>query len=337
VPVFIDSGAFSELDGPTIPTKLLDQVVEHQVEAAQRLGPLALIVLPDKVGSQPATLRRLRRYKKQINAILDTGARGTVVVHRGRMSGPRFVREVAKVLGRRDFTLGFPTVRAAVEPSQIAQALDEISWHPPGVHLLGMGDRHPRLGEYLGALSGLPAGTWVSTDAVVIRRLVGRESGLKPLTEQQDIARAEIQYEAWGEVGDPLVGEGVDRTEMLPFPSDWMKPGEIQQVAKKMKREVGLAGPLWSAKEVALWRSDPTEYRHLLQDAIDEDTDDKAYTKLYLLDLWLEQAWFHAIGRMTTQLRKERAIRRTMELEAAAKARATHPAARRGQLSLGID
>lgn len=298
-PVFVDSGAFSEFlpGAPTIPSRLWDQVLEAQAELAERIGDKLLVVLPDKVGSQAVTLRRLERHQDAIGRILDAGAHGVVVMHRGPKDTVDFAQAVADVLGREDFVLGFPTVRAGPTPEEIHQALRDLPWWPAGVHLLGLGPRSAQWGDFAEALRELPPGTWLSADAVMTRGLVGRETGLKPLTAQQDVARAELSEEAWGAVWDPLVGEMVDPTEQIPDPSSFLTKQEATQIARGL-RDAGYI----SREEADLFILDPSSGREAIL-----ARDDPAAE--FWLDYALEEVWRKRVPVLSQKMRKERAIR----------------------------
>lgn len=304
VPVFVDTGAFIEATaGRPIPDKLWHAVLAQQLELARALGPQAVVVLPDKVGDQTTTLRRLRRYKDEVGKILDAGARGIVVLQGGRLGDVEMATEVARVLGRTDWILGFPTVRARREPAEIAAALRDLPWRPAGAHLLGIGPAAARWPEYVSALRVLPKSAWASADAVLHRRLVGREHvdvagrrrPARPLTIQQDVARAELLEEAWGGIYDPLVGELVDPTEQLPFPSDWMTKQTARQIAS-----AGAAAGMLTRREADLFVEDPTRGRELVLERDEPGAE-------FWLDWQIEAAWRASVGALGAQIREARA------------------------------
>lgn len=310
IPVFADSGAYSEfVAGKPIPPNLWRAMLADQLDLARRVGPLAVIVLPDKVADQAGTLRRIRTYKAEINAILDAGARGVAALQPGRRSDIEMAEEISSILGRRDWVVGFPTTsRARRDPAEIRDTLARFPWQPAGVHLLGIGPAAPDWPVYMGALAPLPPGAWASSDTVVQRRLVGREHTteegrqfpLGPLTEQEDIAKAELLEEAWGGVSDPLVGAQVDPTEQLPFPTGWMGMG----VAKEIARAGVRAGRLTETEAVA-FAADPTAGRLMVQERDDPGAE-------WWLDEEIEQAWWAEVGKkggLTAQMRKERGRR----------------------------
>lgn len=326
LPVFVDTGAFAEAATPKpITPALWHEILGGQLELARRIGPRAALVLPDKVGDQTATLRRLRQYRAQVTAILDARARGIVVLQRGRLSAAQMAVEVAQILGRADFVLGFPTARARTSPGEIRTALAELPWRAAGVHLLGIGPDSDRFAAYVAALAPLPEGAWASCDAVLHRRLVGRAHTsargdvypTRPMTEQQDIARAELLEQAWGGVEDPLVREAVDPTEQLVEPSGWMTAEVAREIARR-----GVAERVLTRADATTFARDPTAGWRAVQQR-DEG----------VAEQWLEQEIERAVGDLSGRMRKERAIRAVFGRGAPTPA----PAPEFAQLELDID
>lgn len=305
IPVFVDTGAFAEMKAARpIPPAMWRRILDQQLAIARELGPLAVLVMPDKVGDQEATLRRLRRYRKQVRAILKTGARAIVVMQGGPRTDAEFAADVARTLGSRAWIVGFPTVRAKRDPEEIASALRSFPWRPSGAHLLGIGPSARLWPEYVGALRALPPGAWASSDAVLHRRLVGRAhtdvSGrvraARPLTAQQDVARAQLREEAWGSAFDPLVGEMLDPTEQLPDPSPWLSRAAASEIARDGRRRGVL-----TAEEAELFARDPTAGRALVLARDDPGSE-------WWLDWHIEQEWLRRLDQLSTQMREARAL-----------------------------
>jgi hypothetical protein len=311
IPVFVDSGAYGEFGKKeSIPPVMWRAMLADQLELARIIGPLAVLVLPDKVGDQAGTLRRLRKYSPEINAILDTGARGIVALQPGPLSDAQMAREIASALGRKDWLVGFPTTaRARRDPAEIRHTLETFPWTPRGVHLLGIGPAAAAWPEYLAALAPLPADAWASSDAVLVRRLVGRahvdpsgrERPLGALTQQEDIARAELLEEAWGGVSDPLARASLDPTEQLPDPSGWLPAGEARRIGR-----AGVQAGLLTPQEAVAFAADPTLGLREVQGRDEPGAE-------WWLEQEIERAWWAQIHARThglaTQLRKERGRR----------------------------
>lgn len=312
IPVFVDSGAYSEfVAGTPIPAKFWRAMLADQLDLARNIGPLAVIVLPDKVADQAGTLRRIRKYRDEINAILDTGARGIAALQPGRRGDIEMAEEISSALGRRDWVVGFPTTaRARRDPAEILATLEAFPWRPAGVHLLGLSPSAPDWPAYMTALRPLPPDVWASSDTVTQRRLVGRahldpktgrERPLGPLTMQEDVAKAELLEEAWGGVSDPLARAQIDPTEQLPFPSDWMPKGVAQEIAR-----AGVGAGMLTTTEAVAFAADPTAGRLMVQERDEPGAE-------WWLDQEIERAWWANLrqkrGGLSAQLRKERGRR----------------------------
>jgi hypothetical protein len=184
VPVFVDSGAFSEVRFDARAGRMVDCApISHEEwvrrldvyrQLAERLGSRVLLVAPDKVGDQGETLRRLARYAPQLRRLRDMGAQIIVPIQRGAVAPAAFDARCAEILGFGDFVRGIPSKKAAATVEQIA----ELSAALPAdarVHLLGLGPFGPRYRRVMAALSR-PA-ELVSCDSNRIRALVGASNG----------------------------------------------------------------------------------------------------------------------------------------------------------------
>lgn len=183
-PVFVDSGAFSEVRwcpdvGALVDDKPIDDAQWHErLDAYDRLadalGDRVHLVAPDKVGDQDETLRRLARYAPRVRGMRALGARIIVPIQRGRLSGADFDRRCAEVLGFDDYVRGIPSKKAAATVDEIAALSREL---PAGarVHLLGLGPWGKRYHEVIAAIARDPR--LVSCDSVRIKALVGWTNG----------------------------------------------------------------------------------------------------------------------------------------------------------------
>lgn len=142
-------------------------------------------------------------------------------------------------------------------------------------------------------------GAFASSDSVLHRRLVGRGAGPgteRPLTREQDVARAELREEAWGAAYDPLVGELVDPTEQIPFPSDWMGRGTAAAIAR-----AALAQGMLTPAEAATFAADPTKGRAMVLGRDEPGAE-------FWIDWHIEQAWWERVDALSTQMREARAM-----------------------------
>ena len=266
VPVFIDSGAFSEVEfGPEGPLTVLpidDSEWRRRLDLYERVldrsgaGRLVNVVAPDKVGFQGTTLERLRRYAPRVQRLASKGATILVPLQKGDLTLPAFHDAVTDALGFTGWVPAIPMKKAATTPQELEGYLR--AKRPARVHLLGVGPRSRIAPEVVAAALDASPSTEVQMDSVLLRAAVGRGKGPggtdKPLTVAQDVARAEALAHRWG--GYPAMwrdaqgGRLPDYTDHVGVPSAWMSKPALKRVGKA----AGLTGTALKA-----WRADPDE------------------------------------------------------------------------------
>ena len=179
VEVFVDSGAFSEVDEEThvvAPISDIDWIehvaVMHRIAAA--LGVGAVIVAPDRVGDQQETLRRLALFEDVLRAIMALGARLVVPIQRGGMS-PTLFHDAAACLVGGPFVCGIPGNKAAMPPGELEDFLR--ARRPAAVHLLGVGPKSDRFRALVDVLRRFVPDAEVSCDSNGLAALVGKSNG----------------------------------------------------------------------------------------------------------------------------------------------------------------
>jgi hypothetical protein len=188
VQVFVDSGAFSEVEfspevgGFVVADEITDAEWLERLALYQRLGAAlgsqAWLVAPDQVGSQEITLARLTRYAPQLAQLAATGARIMVVAQKGALSQADFYAaavEAAGLTGKANVVAGLPCKKAATSALEVAQfVLGSKAEH---VHLLGKGPQANDVCDYLAAfaLDGVTAS--VSLDSCWITANAGKSNG----------------------------------------------------------------------------------------------------------------------------------------------------------------
>lgn len=153
VPVFIDSGAFSEVKekivggqfaGFDIVKPITDEQWRERLgfykHLGRILGPQLYAVAPDRVGDQEVTLERLARYADDVRELQEMGVRIMVPLQRGPMPLPEFDQRVQRILGNEDYLVAFPMKKGATDPATISAFLDYR--RPRAIHLLGLGERN---------------------------------------------------------------------------------------------------------------------------------------------------------------------------------------------------
>lgn len=211
--VFVDSGAFSEVDFPKVGPPIVARPIEHDawitrlelgLRVARVFGRRALVVAPDRVGCQATTLKRLARYGHLVAAIAATGASVIVPVQKGAEPMSAFYRRACELLGLREAPIaGVPMKKDATSIADLRELVESLPWFCR-IHLLGLGpkSKHGRFAKAVRAIRSIRPSAAITSDSTQgIRGEVGRENGRenvrgevpggpRRLTSAQDSARA---------------------------------------------------------------------------------------------------------------------------------------------------
>ena len=313
VPVFVDSGAFSEVefpdDGPprtrlAIPhaewVKRLD-LYERIIDAVGKENAyLVNVVAPDKVADQATTLARMKKYRPIIQRLARKGASILVPLQKGGMSLSQFHDAAQTALGIRKWAPRFipslPMKKDATTPADVQQYLKER--RPHRIHLLGVGPKNEKAGVIAAAIRAGSPTTTVQADSVLLRAVVGRKGGVKPLTKAQDVMRGEALYGRWGTYPEHWQDrEGVpllDYTDAIAAPADWTSQSQRKRIAK----EAGLP-PAWKKRFVL----DPDE-------TLQEDYQGDPLYMDAAMDAALSAAWGRSQHQAETAQVKQEAVER---------------------------
>jgi hypothetical protein len=301
VPVFVDSGAFSEVEfGPTGPNVVRPLGAEHWsrvfgvYRALAGLEAGAWLVAPDMVGNQVVTLERLERYASELRQLHRAGARIIVPIQKGELSMAAFADRAAELLAL-PFVCGVPMKKDATSIGELRAFLAE--WRPAAVHLLGLGPESPRYGAAAAAVER--AGALLTCDSVRLKALVGRRNGRgggpRPLTLALDEATDELAGECWAATDgmDPI-----DFTDSISEPSSWLR-GRARTAFLDELASI----PYATTDDVVAARADLDAW--LITDA----PNGIEWALDPLVELALERAWAHFHHRETGSERKRRAVR----------------------------
>jgi hypothetical protein len=159
--LFIDSGAFNvfmaklrgkthddllkEL-GPDLPKPLnFDQIIRrydtllemiHEANAVEEALPPPLMVMPDVVGDQAASLELVKKYKKDIETAIEFNTSNPIVpIQKGDLSLSEAYNAVVATLGTDGFIVGIPGGQKAVTLDELREFLTKSK--PPKIHILG--------------------------------------------------------------------------------------------------------------------------------------------------------------------------------------------------------
>ena len=173
IAVFIDSGAFGEMDFTVNPPQVKspmtrekwDKVIGLYGRLASELGPQLHVVAPDKVGDQMTTLVRLDRYKRELQAIGKLGAHVLVPVQKGSAPQAEFMTAARELL-RMDCVPSLPCKKAATTPKELRAFCRD--YQPTRLHLLGLGTRGKLAQDYLSVVAEESPDAQVTLDSCVI-------------------------------------------------------------------------------------------------------------------------------------------------------------------------
>jgi hypothetical protein len=233
VPLMLDSGAFGEVSmcgGRIVATSPInDAEWRRRLEIYLRISrslckrskdaafARVTVVAPDQVGSQEMTLRRLERFKSEVQAIKKAGAEVMVPLQRGGMDIVDFYLSASNVLGFKAIP-AIPMKKAACSPDEIVRFLQRT--RVPRIHLLGIGLANTNAEHLLRRMQAVVADLQISVDSNRIRAAVGQNRPIS-IGERQyldDFAESwsgEVDLREWG-------GLSYDMTELLFSPSYWL-------------------------------------------------------------------------------------------------------------------
>lgn len=255
VPVFVDSGAFGEVEitnaGPIVKRPISDddwraRLARMLVIARRPRGGVS-VVAPDRVGDQGETLARLRRFLPELGAFAEAGARVLLPVQRGAMPMPDFWATAQRVVaGVCSPVPALPMKKAATSPAELAAFARAVA--PDDIHLLGIG---PASRRWCGALEALAftGCAHVSADSVLILAHVGRSNGRggapRLLTAASDTAAEVVAGEAWG---GGVAGLD-DYTDAVSDPESWMTPDEVEALRAETGAPADIALGEWLGED----------------------------------------------------------------------------------------
>nr|WP_280971304.1 LPD1 domain-containing protein [Cupriavidus gilardii]WDE72566.1 hypothetical protein [Cupriavidus gilardii] len=210
--VFVDSGAFGLFkrglkSGNTRPMNFdavlsryeqLQQYIADANAVEERVTP-PMLVMPDVVGDQAASLELVRHYRDWIQVETEFRvSRPVVPLQRGDLSLSEAYAQVVKVLGTDRFIVGIPSNAAAITPEEFIAFLNECK--PKAVHILGaLADSRlaPRLQQIVEA--GLDGDIEVSADANILRsKILTKHAPAERRAEriEEVLSQAAIQADA---------------------------------------------------------------------------------------------------------------------------------------------
>jgi hypothetical protein len=208
VPLFVDSGAFSEKGGEPISDAEWKERLKGYRGLAELFGIRANLVAPDKVGSQRGTKARLLKYGALLRTMAHEGAWILVAAQKGKLPRHKFWDQMRSVLvskgvPREKIVAAFPLVKSAMSMGEIKDFAEFFGGDVGRYHLLGRGPLKERLfNKTLGAIwAGNDRAVITSDSTTMVSGMRGKAELLgvvpKLYTYAQDIVRYEVMFEAF--------------------------------------------------------------------------------------------------------------------------------------------
>jgi len=186
LPVFVDSGAFSEVDfdddgrpivkpGMEITLRDWNKRLGLYQRLARKLRHQLWAVAPDRVGDQDYTLKLLKQFRSTCSVVSHHGGELLVPLQRGALDQAAMHDRVDAILRCR-WTPAIPCKHAATPVKEIARYA--AARQPRRIHLLGMGPTNRRCQPTMDAIwAASPRTEIILHDSFMIRAHVGRTNG----------------------------------------------------------------------------------------------------------------------------------------------------------------
>jgi hypothetical protein len=197
LPIFVDSGAFSEVKIEGSVVRVVKPITDFEWrrrlgvyrQLAARLGDQLHVVAPDMVGFQEQTLNRLSYYLTELRQISELGALILVPLQKGELSQLEMYQVVLEMMDGINWIPALPCKKAATSEEEILHFCTQL--RPERVHLLGLGPSSRAADAVLDTICAISK---VQMDSCLLRSSAGwtngRNKGPRPLTIAKAIATA---------------------------------------------------------------------------------------------------------------------------------------------------
>jgi len=294
--VFLDSGAFSEVDSQgrlVKPISDQDWRVRLKLYArlARSLGDQLYLVAPDKRFDQVETLARIERFAPELHSIHALGAKFMVPLQQGRMDLREMLQLCEGLLG---FTLipAFPTRNPSMTDEVILSFVRDVQ--PGAIHLLGMGPKNHRSEGLVARIQQALPGISITQDANLIAAMAVKSP---PRALYFELDRIETRDQFEDEVY-PDWGETHSYSDWGTHPNSWLDRGGREAVASELRLD---------GADLSLFETDPEAWMEVNAEAEEGDYWWGPYNPLWGA---LERAWGRMLGESLNSPRRMEAIRR---------------------------
>lgn len=237
--VMVDSGAFSEVRVTSRGLEVVAPIshiewrrrLDLYRRLAIRLGSKALFVVPDRVGDQQETLRRLATYRSDLLALAELGAWLLLPLQVGALSHAAFYSRAAEVASVRMIP-AMPMRKAATSVTGLVSFLESVQ--SDRIHLLGAGIETRRARKIVKFLLTRYPALSVSMDSNRLRAVIGKG---RPLTRREVQLRDQEIEGLYGSVASEALskfGRSLDYTDLIAFPSSWADTLDLLAIAQSV-------------------------------------------------------------------------------------------------------
>lgn len=236
-PVMVDSGAFSEVRTtarglevarPISPSEWRRRL-DIYLRLATHLGPKGLFVVPDRVGDQQETLRRLATYRSDLVALVQLGSRLLLPLQVGPLSHAALYSRAVDVASV-PMVPAMPMRKAATPVAALVSFLETVQ--PEHIHLLGAGIENRRVRKIVTFLLACDPALHISMDSNRLRAVIGKD---RVLTRKEVQLRRRPIEELYGAVDSEALtrnGRVLDYTDLIASPSLWAGARDLLEIAK---------------------------------------------------------------------------------------------------------
>jgi hypothetical protein len=241
VPIFVDSGAYSESATETFIEADWDVVLDRYEALAKAGGDRIFLVAPDAVGSFAGTEARLRKSAPRLRTLLDLGAHILLPLqHRKGSSLAQNAADLERAagFGPADSAQVHPAIpwtnKVPVKPSMDALAAYLRERRPARIHFLGAGSANPNWERISRTVRSASPGTILQGDS---NRFGAMRAKGRPLTRAGRLVdTGALELDPWsGTDADITDDEGEslgDETENLLDLFAWTTPAERRRIAE---------------------------------------------------------------------------------------------------------
>jgi hypothetical protein len=309
-PVFLDSGAFSEVryspesgklevSNPISPREWRRRLSVY-VRLARVLGSRLSVGAPDRVGDQDETLRRLALYRDELHVLHELGAHILIPLQVGARTHETFYAMAQEAVGV-PLVPAFTMKKAVTSDGDAERFLKAVQ--PSRIHLLGIGRENRRAGHILDLIRRCSPSTEISMDSNRLRAVTGKK---RSMTIMEHAFRESEIDNLFNEVESPVLatlGYRIDYTDLIAAPSAW--------ATEEMLREIALASG-FTLSETHAFFADPDGF---LGRAITGA--DSYYWENPMVAMALDRAWGKYVQQQVHSHVRTAAIRETFQRDAA--------------------